>query len=302
MLAEIIAAEERVEVDDKPTKRKDTARQISHLSLVCTSWARILRPLLFNYIQLWCYDDLKFLAIMLSSKHSAWLASRITRLDVFLPAQKEWCFWIDRVCRLLARRLVNLKRLGYNPRSYEAIASHRLSPDNLPTICPTSRPFFASFRNVKEFTISRFRLQSFSSFLHLVGELTNLEVLICKDLSWSIEPSPHRPLSRPAYLRRLRTVYTSGIKYRWMLTWFFAAMLSNRLSNADENNFTDVKIIIWLVKLFFCEQRHFTTNMELVYDGQGECFFNHTCPVAFIALQINSPSGRPNFPKHQKSS
>ena len=179
----------------------------AQLSLVCKSWARLFRPLLFRSLILGATGHVAFLGCVLRSQTSSWLAIHINHvtfagsLAILQPMAVE----------LLLCRLRHLKTLAM---LCDARSERLAFPLTLSLRLGLSK---LAFLTSISFLDIHFR--SHSILLRLLGSCQGLESLSLTRVTWDGAPDPNRLPPHIPSLPRIQSVHASGLSQYWPLSW-----------------------------------------------------------------------------------
>lgn len=200
-----------------------TAASPSQISLTCRVWARHLRPFLFQSLSLRTPRDLHFLATILTSELSGWLAAHVEK--VYSLPGPDWAASRDEVTRAWR----SLLRRCELPRLYSlriivgSVADASRTNQALAGRPPSMRPCPRSLRSLTTLELCQCRFYSFSSFLRNIGTLEHLAVLFLQEVSWDGGLDLGHPPSCTSRFPSLRCIRLfDDFRDPLSLTWIFA--------------------------------------------------------------------------------
>lgn len=204
-----------------------TKRELGMCALTCTYWAEKVQPRIFDHITLRSAEDVRTLLSFFASEYS-----RVVEYLDFLILEQNGPSkpWFHLVSTLLMPRPLGLTitMTIVDFHSQKATWPVRSIHGALPRVTP------AFSYNIRELTLADIHFRSFSDFMHLLSEVSELGTLTCRNLTWPeliLAAEAEQGMVRLPPLRRLprslSTVTFLGCSELWSPIWLFVGR--NRL-------------------------------------------------------------------------
>lgn len=269
---DMLAEDASTDVRDKRRERK---RVISSVSLVCASWARHIRPLLFTNIVLRSREDVAFFSTMLRSSSSRKIAQAVLHLEV--QEGPKFLLGLRLAGRTFKYRLPSLLsiRCGLALDNCHAELESSVSP--LPVIDATIPLELRrdGFGTVTRLELFYYRFTNFNAFARLVHGFASLEELNCVGISWPSGGQRDRVQRCPSR-QKLRLITSTCCSDRWSLLYLlsvrtsdsFAELSSSRTQCLDT---TELPPLIALTRLVLDSEDDPKTAVACIECGPGRC-------------------------------
>ena len=167
-------------VSDEWLQRRDLRTSISQCSLVCRSWARELRHLLFeSHMILRSHKQMKLIYSISSASTSRWLCSYITAITLEYDEDKAG-FWELSVQQIPFKQLTQLSYLQFSgPKLWSSEVS------TLPLLQLRESMLLRGHPSLSSLYFSHFRFPSLTSLFKLAASVPLLEYLSLETIQWS---------------------------------------------------------------------------------------------------------------------
>ncbi|KAJ3556270.1 hypothetical protein NM688_g2117 [Phlebia brevispora] len=175
-------------------------RELGQIALVCRHWSDLMQPKIFEKITLRHRVDVESLLPLVLNP-----TTRITKyikhiqgsFSITIHPYSPWLHVIS--LRVLPR--LHVESIKFN-LSIEGPASSKQHITSIHGSVPRHFPWFS--RGIEKLELSNLHFKQFEHFSRLLKELTSLERLKCRQVTWDISPDYQIPqvtsyLSRPAF-------------------------------------------------------------------------------------------------------